>query len=236
MRKPLTTTLAICLLSALASPALAGGFNEGGDAGRTIGTSQPVTGGVGPALSISGSLSGPLFGPGDFEDVYEIFISNPAAFSVSTVGAAPFDTELFLFDPAGLGLLANDDTSVAVLQSTVPNAANDGSGAAVLLPGNYFLAITGKGNKATSNGGLLIFDQVIATEVSGPDGPGAAFVQDDWNPGTGPIGSYTIQLTGVSFIPLEPIPSLSPSGLLLLTIGLLTCGGLVFRGQRRRTA
>lgn len=236
MRNTAATTLAVCLLPALASPAVAGGFNEGGDAGRTIATAQPVSGGVGAVITISGSLSGPLFGPGDFEDVYKIFISNPTSFSVSTVGAAPFDTELFLFDPAGLGLLANDDTSVAVAQSTLPNAANDGTGAAVLLPGNYFLAITGKGNKPTSNGGQLIFDQPSATEVSGPDGPGAPFVQDDWTPGTGPIGAYTIQLTGVSFFPLEPIPSLSSWGLLLLTMALLTCGGLVFRGRRLRPA
>lgn len=186
-------------------------------------------------ITVNGSLSGPLFGPGDFEDVYEIFISNPAAFSVSTVGSAPFDTELFLFDPAGLGLLANDDATPATLQSTLPNAANDGTGATVLSPGNYFLAITGKGNKPTSNGGMSIFNQPVATEVSGPDGPGAAFVQDNWNPGTGPIGSYTIQLTGVSFI-TEPIPSSSLGGLVAVALVLVVCGGLALRGRSLRSA
>ena len=237
MSKPLITTLAVCLLTAWAAPAVAGGFCEGGDAGRTVGSSQRVTGPSGPLLTISGALSGPpLFGPGDFEDVYQIFISNPAAFSASTVGSAPFDTELFLFDPAGLGLLANDDAAVAVQQSTIPNAANDGTGAAVLVPGNYFIAITGKGNKPTSNLGQLIFNQPSATEVSGPDGPGAPFVQDDWNPGNGPIGSYTIQFTGASFIPNEPIPSSSRTGLLLLTLILAACGALALRGRRLRPA
>ena len=175
-------------------------------------------------------------GPGDFEDVYEIFISNPTVFSVSTVGATPFDTELFLFDPAGRGLLANDDAAVGVQQSTLPNAANDGTGAAVMNPGRYFLAITGKGNKPTSNGGMLIFSQSVATEVSGPDGPGAPFVQDNWAPGNGPIGSYTIQLAGVSFIASEPIPSSSLGGLLVLALVLVVCGGLALRGRRLRPA
>lgn len=240
MRKPLTTTLAICLLPALASPAVAGGFNEEGDAGRTVGSAQIVTG-SGPVITISGSLSSPLFGPGDFEDVYQIFISDPATFSVSTVGFVPldFDTELFLFDSNGLGVLANDDAAVGVPQSTLPNMANDGSGAAVLLSGTYFLAITGKGNKPTSNDGVmqqLIFNQLSATEVSGPDGLGAPFVQDNWTPGNGPISSYTIQLTGVSFIPPETIPSSSLSGLLVVALVLVVCGGLALRGRRLRPA
>lgn len=217
-----------------ASTALAGGFNEGGDAGRTVGSAQDVSG-AGPVTMISGSLSSPFFGPGDFEDVYQIFISNPSSFSVTTVGSAPFDTELFLFDSEGLGLLANDDDAADGQQSTIPNMADDGTGAAVMLPGRYFLAITGKGNKPTSNGGQLIFNQPSATEVSGPDGPGAAFVQDNWTPGTGPIGSYTIQLTGVSFLP-DPVPSSSTGGILLLILVLAVCGGLALRGRRPRPA
>ena len=235
MRNSFAIHLAICLIPMSASTALAGGFNEGGDAGRTVGSAQDVSGGAGPVTTISGSLSGPFFGPGDFEDVYQIFISNPSTFSVTTVGSAPFDTELFLFDADGLGLLANDDDMAGGQQSTIPNAANDGTGAAVVLPGRYFLAITGKGNKPTSNGGQLIFDQPSATEVSGPDGPGAAFVQDNWTPGSGPIGSYTIQLTGVSFLP-DPVPGSSTGGILLLVLVIALCGGLALRGRLRRPA
>lgn len=236
MRKSIANTLAICLLPMLSSTALAGGFNEGGDAGRTVGSAQAVSGGNGSVTTISGSLSTPLLGTGDFEDVYEIYISDPSTFTITTVGSAPFDTELFLFDGNGKGLLANDDESAGTQQSTIPNAATDATGASVMQPGIYFLAITGKGNKPTSNGGQLIFNQATATEVSGPDGAGAAFIQDNWTPGSGPVGSYTIQLTGVTFLPVPPIPSSSPAGLLLLMLILAVCGGLALRKRYLQSA
>lgn len=243
MRKPFTITFAICLLPALASPVLAGGFNEGGDAGRKVREAQPVAGSPGdPVLSISGQLSGALRGgPGDFEDIYEIFIDKPNIFEATTVGSAAFDTELFLFKPvSGSAMLANDDDEAAgTTQSLVPHVANDNdpNNASLPGPGSYFLAISTKGDKPTSNGGLMFF-QANAIEVSGPDGPGAASTQNDW---TGPlpaatVGVYTIKLKGVVFLPKEKIPSSSLGGLLLVALILVVCGGLALRGRRLRPA
>jgi hypothetical protein len=42
--------------------------------------------------------------------MYAIYIEDPATFSATTVGGATFDTQLWLFDANGKGVVANDDS------------------------------------------------------------------------------------------------------------------------------
>lgn len=249
MQKAVTLSFSIILASIFPISAFAGPdiVEPASDAGNSIATAEPVNSTFSTLNSISGVLEGlatpRAVGPtgGDFEDMYIFRISDPATFSATTVtnqgGFADFNTELFLFNAAGRGVLANDDFN-GNFQSRLPNAANDGSGAVVMEPGIYFLAITGSNNNPTDAegpGGEIIFNQADPNEVSGPDGPGGGNVQQGWdNTGGGEIGEYTIALTGSA--PLDSIPTVSEWGLIVMTLLLLTAGTIVFGRRRQRPA
>ncbi|MCG8406342.1 MAG: IPTL-CTERM sorting domain-containing protein [Phycisphaerales bacterium] len=244
MHKTITLSFAIILAAFFPASTFAGpDYDESTilDAGSTVSAAAAVAG-SGPLSTITGKLEGaplPLaVGPaGDFEDVYMFQIRDPVIFSASTVptmsGFADFNTELFLFDASGRGVLGNDDTN-GNLGSTLLNAANDGSGAMVTQPGVYFLAITGSNNNPTG-GGEPIFNQEDPNEISGPDGGPGGMInnnpQEGWdNTGGGEVGDYTIALTGAGF--LEPIPTVSEWGLIIMVLLLMTAGTILF-GRRR---
>ena len=155
------------------------------NAGKLPSTSS-VTLGNGTLSGIMGELGTAALAGIDTEDMYVIRICSPAQFLASTFppdgGNANFNTQLWLFRPVppgapinARGLLANDDVNVpnGPLQSRLPSQSNDGSGAAVMMPGIYFLAISVFNSDPQSPRGL-IFNQVVPTETSGPDGPGGA--------------------------------------------------------------
>jgi len=160
--------------------------SEVGDAGNLPGTAQDP-GGVGPLTSIVGSAGG-----GD-EDMYRICITNPSAFSATTLQMASFDTQLFLFDSTGRGVYSNDDVGLT-LESLLP-PGHPNSPTAV---GIYFLAINSWDNEAQNAGGL-IFGNVLFTDVNGPTGPGGANPITSWD---GNVlsggGLYAIVLTGAA--------------------------------------
>ena len=205
-------------------PAFAGpNFIEGqcsGDAGSDpSGACTVGTVGGGNVESISGSTNMGGFGPGtaDFEDMYLIFISDPANFSVSVGPGTGFDTQLWLFraEPGipmidGFGLLANDDVSAVDAGAVLGPMSDDGTGITLTTPGLYYLAISGGGGLGVPDpgrfpiaDGVPIFDLLVPTEISGPDGPGCSKVIEDWM-GTGEVGSYEMAVEGVSFIQLCP--------------------------------
>lgn len=220
---------AACVVLAFAVTAHAGPeWTEMGDAGSLPSDAQtPMSPGDGPIAIINGNLTGDPGGRGvpDFEDVYRIVIKdfeNFSAFIVPNVsGATTFDTQLFLFDEFGLGILGNDDVAGASPngESGFGNMATDGSGAAVTQNGVYFLAISGAGNAPLNPLDEPIFNFADPFEVSGPDGsfPPELF---NWS-GPGAIGEYTIQLTGASFLP-------APGA-----AGLLALAGLSVTRRRR---
>ncbi|TVQ32434.1 MAG: hypothetical protein EA376_06075 [Phycisphaeraceae bacterium] len=190
-------------------------------AGSLPGTAQDVL--VSPVKTISGELSGSslrgLDDP-DFEDMYRIYINDPLNFSARTDGADPdglsdsdFNSQLFLFDANGRGLLGNVMTpfSLAPNQdgSFIAAPSDDSATPAIPGPGFYFIAISGFFNQPLADGDP-IFDFPSLTTISGPTGPGGPGVIDGWI-GEGEIGSYTIYLTGV-------IPT--PGTLAALGIGL----------------
>ena len=162
---------------------------EVGDAGDLPATAQDVTG-TGPLDSISGTIE-----PASDKDVYRICLTGGQTFSATTVGGATIDTQLFLFDSAGLGVYANDDTQDGVLQSTLPSG-----GLSPSEPGVYYLAISTWNYDPVSSEGLIFPDEPI-TAVVGPTGPGGGVPISGWQGDPGDPGPYTITLTGATFCP-----------------------------------
>ncbi len=194
-------------------------WNEQGDAGDLPATAQDVDNGGGQLSNIIGASF-------DGVDMYGIVITDPNGFSAWTSGdqggaggSADFDTQLYLFDSAGMGVLGNDDNpGGAPFHSGITVPANDGTGAAPAGPGNYYIAVSNFGNSPVSAGGQ-IFDQASFEEISGPDGPGGNSAITGWEGGAG--GNYDIFLTGAAGVP-EPA-----------TLGLLGIGALAMIRRRR---
>jgi hypothetical protein len=171
---------ALLTIGALTLSASAQIWYEQGDAGDLPETAQST--GSGTLSQIQGSL--------DVNDVdmYAIYITDPAAFSASTVGGATWDTQLFLFDANGVGVVAEDDTGG--LQSTIDNTAG-----CITAPGLYYLAITryNKDPLGCNDGGLW-----STNDNNCPNGPESSSRVNSWTSSTGTAGSYTIFLTGVA--------------------------------------
>jgi hypothetical protein len=171
---------ALLTIGALTLSASAQIWYEQGDAGDLPETAQSTGSGI--LSQIQGSL--------DVNDVdmYAIYITDPAAFSASTVGGATWDTQLFLFDANGVGVVAEDDT--VGLQSTIDNTAG-----CITAPGLYYLAITryNKDPLGCNDGGLW-----STNDNNCPNGPERSSRVNSWTSSTGTAGSYTIFLTGVA--------------------------------------
>jgi hypothetical protein len=192
---------------------------EVGDAGQLPATAQATDSGSGSLASIVGATSG-----ADLVDMYQINIRDFQNFQAGTGaagGSATFDTQLWLFDSAGNGVLANDDCALGCglqshIQGPTPIPAEAGG---LTANGNYYIAVSGFNNDPTSAGGA-IFTQTAFTDLSGPDGPGGGSPIAGWG-GGGAFGSYTIGLVGANFVP-EPA-----------TLGLVALGGLAVLRRRR---
>ena len=117
----------IALLAWGGEPAAAATMAEG-DAGDLPGTAQ-TSAGVQPFGTPLDSITGTIASASD-QDMFEIFINDPANFSASTNNSGTNltvddDTMLFLFGASGLGVLGNDDDDVTTLKSptTLPTPA-----------------------------------------------------------------------------------------------------------------
>lgn len=210
----------IALLAWVVEPAAAATLVEMGDAGDLPSTAQSSEG-VQPFGTPLDAITGTIASASD-QDMFEIFIDDPANFSASTNNAgtnlsADDDTMLFLFRANGLGGLANDDTSGSNLTSTIPAGSLSG-----LPAGIYFIAVSIFFNTPTSALGE-IFD-VPEQGVVGPNGPGGSLPITGWDlfPDPAQTGPYRIDLTGSTFVP-------EPSTALLLGVG---CAALATRSRR----
>lgn len=197
-----------------------------GEAGALPGPSAQVTQGSGPLTCIIGRIkSVAVFDDGagvpDLEDMYLIRIDEPTIFSARTITAfgdevprgatVVFDTQLWLFETCGDGLLANDDDPCAREHgfSFMGNFSNDGTGIVITKPGLYYIALSRAGDDPLSQGGP-IFDQQTPIEVSGPDGPGGGEPIVAWTgkPPENPEDLwYRIELTGCTFATPITCPS-----------------------------
>jgi MYXO-CTERM domain-containing protein len=186
---------------------------EAGDAGSDLSHAQVITG-IGVPRTISGSLASSFLGA-DYEDLYVIRVLQPSLFSFK-LQPTTFNSQLYLFgiaDKSDLyGLLSNDDQSLTSTAASISQSnATDGTGARIIYPGQYCLAITVSGRYPVSASGA-IFYQASPTEISGPDGPGRYDPLTGWE-GTGDTGSYTVDVTGVGFVDGPAPGALSLAGL-----------------------
>jgi hypothetical protein len=162
------------------------------EAGQTLATALNVDG-VGAVTSISGIATS-----GDV-DLYRIFICDPANFNASTVGGASFDTQLFLFNADGTGVVMNDDDATGTAQSAITNELTS-----TLAPGAYYLAISPYNIDARDSANALIFPNSAAVACNGGvfrcqlPPTSATAVLDNWTTGATGNGTYTITLAGVN--------------------------------------
>ncbi|GIV05766.1 MAG: hypothetical protein KatS3mg016_1341 [Fimbriimonadales bacterium] len=169
-------------------------YYGGGDAGDLPATAQLVTlpdqtPCTTPVNRIRGNLDA------SDVDMYVIYISDPAAFSASTVGGASFDTQLWLFNCDGTGVAFNDDSTD--VQSTIDGLNNL---SCAPQPGVYLLAISRYNRDAIDSSGQLLWNNSPFTGVRCPDGPGAANPIANWTGTTSAAGQYIITLQGAYFV------------------------------------
>jgi hypothetical protein len=163
-------------------------------------------------------------------DMFKIDITNFLDFSAITTALAfgvP-DTELFLFDAAGIGVYANDDATASDTLACLPSADSSNpcpstrpAGVGPTSNGTYYLAITRSANGPISIDGE-IFTFLASTDVVGPDltmGGGSGITGWDDNVFTGSdfdLTAFNIALTAAS-----PIAVPEPATWTLIAIGLV---------------
>jgi hypothetical protein len=213
-RIPRASSWGVLALS-LAAPAFAGpdwkeGFITGLDAGPLPSSAEiPFNGNPFPfpLETIAGRLDGfGLVGPGDFQDMYAIYIEDFVNFKATTVaGELPdafttFDSQLFLFDSAGVGVGASDGAGPGATL-TIPTLIQPS-----LTPGVFYLAISGFDSDPVDAANALLFPNVTGVVVAPINFNPIA----DWT--TGAVGGdYVIALAEAFFIP-------SPGALALLLL------------------
>jgi hypothetical protein len=134
----------------------------------------------------------------DDVDMFVICITDPAAFSASTIGTTAWDTQLWLFRCDGRGVVHNDDNPDATtgLQSRIDNRTN-----CIRERGVYLLAISRYNRDPVSIEGQPLWDPLgNGRAVRCPDGIRADSPVAGWAGVTQAEGRYVIQLTGAFFV------------------------------------
>lgn len=173
----------------LSAPAFADTiWKEKGDAGDLPATAQE-TAGNGNLDQILGKIDSR-----NDVDLFCIKINDPTNFLATTVGTKGTlaDTQLFLFDPKGMGLLAADDTATS-LRSQL-SAAGTG---VTLTKGEYLLGISAFDADPLSKSGY-IFSNTKFINTQTATGPGGSDPVIKWSTTGFDSGTYTINLTGAT--------------------------------------
>jgi hypothetical protein len=174
-------------------PVPPGVFVETGDAGDLPSTAMVVSNAAGapdPLLAINGQKNA-----ANDVDLFQIYICDPFSFSAATLGGANWDTMLWLFDEAGNGIVANDDSS-STLQSRI-------TGELVPAAGHYYIGISRYHRRPLADPYGAIW---TSYGNWGPNGPGAAYAVTSWENTTAiPTNpEYRIAFTGTCFVQTTP--------------------------------
>ena len=169
-------------------------LNGGGDAGDLPNSAQ-VPNGSGPLNDIGGHLEA-----GDV-DMYQIQICDPGNFSASLANdhSLGLDTQLFLFDANGAGIVMDDDdpSGTGGLRSALSNAFTAG-----LPSGNYYLAVSGYDTDPLNASAAAIWEDTPFGAERAPDGlnNGGDITVTGWDVDTfSDVGEYRISFTGVCY-------------------------------------
>lgn len=176
------------------TPPPPGTLLESGDAGDVPATAQQATGDTGNLPTIVGTL-----GASD-ADMYLIQICEPANFSASTVNpdTGVADTQLFLFDENGMGIVMDDDDpSGSGLHSVISSAFTSS-----LAAGNYLLAVSQYNKDPLNASGAIIWENQPFDVERAPDSltSGGDNVVASWDANGGTGGAYHINLTGACYV------------------------------------
>jgi len=202
MRLTLWTLAVYALLTAARAQIT---YQEQGDAGDLPETAQATGTDTSTALS---AIRGTLEANG--VDMYVIYIANPANFSATTVNnETTFDTQLWLFDAEGKGVVFNDDAVGTNLnRSTINNSTGCLTDRAA---GIYYIAITRYNRDAIGCEDKLIWANDPFRAVRCPDGPERGSRVASWIGTTTTAGNYEITLTGAFTAPAQSnIPPCPP--------------------------
>jgi hypothetical protein len=163
---------------------------EQSDAGEMPATADPSIG-VSWLNEIRGTLGS------QETDMYRVRLCNPGIFSASTVDGATFDSQLFLFNSAGIGVTANDD-SVGTLSRI------DTTCIGPTQTGGYLLAVS-QYNRDPQSAGGLIFPNTFAG-VHCNTAAGGASPLTSWVGASGTGGNYSLFLEGVCAVAANATP------------------------------
>ncbi|MFN3690039.1 MAG: DVUA0089 family protein, partial [Fimbriimonadales bacterium] len=178
---------------------------EQGDAGDLPETAQATgTDTTTPLDAIRGTL-----GQNDV-DMYVIYISDPANFSATTVNnETTFDTQLWLFDANGKGVVFNDDE----VGSNLNRSRIDNSSGCLTerSPGIYYIAVSRYNRDAIGCEDRPIWADTPFRAVRCPDGSERNSRVAGWTGTTATAGNYEITLTGAFTAPAQSdIPPCPP--------------------------
>jgi Bacterial pre-peptidase C-terminal domain len=220
VKKLLVATTLLCLCSANSAKAFT--YAESGDSGQLISTAQVVnlsnatSTPTDPLLtSITGSTTS------NNADLFGIFLTAGQLFTATTVptsGVTPYDSQLFLFNGQGFGLVANDNVSGATTLSSINFTPT--------TTGTYYLAISGFNYDPRDTSGNFIFADTRTGQISPGAGAGALA---SWATRTGVTSaafSYNIALTGAT---PAPEPAMGGGFLAFMALGVSSA----FRQKRQ---
>lgn len=159
-------------------------WTEQGDAGDLVSTSQQTIG-SGPLQHIIGTLGG-----SDTVDMYCIDITDKTLFLAMLQSNEIDGAPLWLFDPSGIGITSQEGFYI--------NSPSTITGAYVLNPGTYYLAVSLHDVFAMDSGGFDIWSTAPRSVEIPPDGQGAPGPLASWR-GTWAGGNYDIVLRGTGY-------------------------------------